>query len=46
VKAIEYPIDQDPESYLDDNDFKLYRSPTGLKVRTDRNEVTAAARRE
>jgi hypothetical protein len=31
-------------SYLDDNDFKLYRSPTGLKVRTDRNQVTAGCR--
>jgi hypothetical protein len=44
AKAIEYPIDQDPESYLDDNDFKLYRSPTGLKVRLSGTKVTAAAK--
>lgn len=42
VKSIEYPIGQDPEAYLDVNDFKLYRSPTGLKIRTRGTVVTNA----
>jgi hypothetical protein len=33
VRAIEYPIGNNPESYVDDADWKMYRSPAGLKIR-------------
>jgi hypothetical protein len=33
VKQIEYPIAASPESYIDDNDWKMYRSPAGQKIR-------------
>ena len=33
VESIEYPAGQNPEIILDDDDWRLYRSPAGLKIR-------------
>ncbi len=33
VESIEYPAGQIPEALLDSDDWKLYRSPSGIKIR-------------
>lgn len=33
VRSIEFPVGLIPESYVDSADWKLYRSPAGLKIR-------------
>ena len=40
--SVEYPVDQVPEEILDPGHWKLYRSPTGLKLRLLYEEPTAA----
>lgn len=32
IRAIEFPIAQNPPEYVDPNDFRLYRDPSGTKV--------------
>ena len=33
LHSLEYPVGKIPETFLDPRDFKLYRSPAGLKIR-------------
>ncbi len=33
IRTIEYPIGNVPETYVDNPDWKMYRSPSGLKIR-------------
>src|SRR4051812_18809822 len=43
VRQLEYPIGNVPETILLDSDWKMYRSPTGLKVRLFVTKPPAAA---
>jgi hypothetical protein len=33
IRSIEFPVGHVPENYVDSADWKLYRSPSGLKIR-------------
>lgn len=33
ISSIEYPLEQEPESFLSADEYKIYRTPTGLKLR-------------
>lgn len=33
IRTIEYPLDQIPPAYLEDSDWRLYRTPDGLVIR-------------
>jgi hypothetical protein len=44
IRALEYPIGDVPPSYLEDDAWLLYRTPTGLKIQLrDQNPVAADA---
>jgi len=32
IRMIEYPLEQQPPDYIDQGDFRIYRSPSGYKV--------------
>lgn len=43
ISSIEYPIGDEPETLLDATDWRLYRTPTGLKLRFVEAPVAADA---
>lgn len=42
IKAIEYPVGNVPETYLESGDYKIYQSPTAKKIRLMTIKPTAS----